>query len=518
MNIRLVSVLVFVVFLSGMFIPACFAADSCGVTKTDVIKSIIAHITQKSDISRGQVMALIKAYLGSADCGSNDVRQAKEKANVIDNDVIPRCSDGTLFAHCSSKNKPKYCYSGSLVDRCDMCCESGRCGPDGGCEVLQDADGDAACTGSDKPRCCAIGSRSEGWYQDGKLIKWDNCGGCYAVCKLIGSRSEGWYSSCDNELIQYDQCGISCRDENYPCSIEDIPCCSGLKSSALFGDPNGDCSIVANCGTICIPCGNRVCDANEGICNCPEDCKEDTQECHVHTNPSWIDNGVHTVKIVQLGCTRSGCAEGSANATEALVEIREGIHCGEQFWVWIDNMMSRNVPVVGVCYMAEIFTEMYGPNCGHVIRYLVTETDCPECAGHDVTGHGDPCVSDVECNSPLVCKTSGRYDGSQGGHAEKYCCYADECASVISGPCVAVGGTDIRDAPYPHMVLSCVLNSQMPVAEYIVDCEETFGAGYWCGTYAGWNGQCHAGGDMKELSTPGCSLDIPDAQYCIKCA
>ncbi len=491
MNLKVVSMLVLVVFLLGMFIPACFAADSCGVTKTDVIKSIIAHITQKSDISRGQVMALIKAYLGSADCGSDDVRQAKEKANVIDNNVIPKCSDGTLFAHCSA-DKPKYCYSGSLVDRCDMCCESGRCGPDGRCEVSQDTDDnddDAACTGSDKPRCCAIGSRSEGWYQDGKLIKWDNCKGCYAVCKLIGTRSEGWYSSCDNKLIQYDQCGeLTCKD--------------------LCGD--GVCQEVV-CQTDGCPCA-------ETPENCPEDCKEDTQECHTHTNPSWIDNGVHRVKIIQSGCTKVGCAEGNGNATEALVEIREGIHCGEQFWVWIDNMMSRNVPVVGVCYMAEIFTEMYGPDCGHVIRYLVTETDCPECTGHDVTGRGDPCVSDVECNSPLVCKTSGRYDGSQGGHAEKYCCYADECASVISGPCVAVGGTDIRYYDSLSTTLRCVFNDETYRAEYVVDCDETYGDGYWCGTYADWNGQCHAGGDMKELSTSGCSLDIPDAQYCIKCA
>jgi hypothetical protein len=44
-----------------------------------------------------------------------------------------------------------------------------------------------------------------------ELIRWDNCDGCYAVCKAIGTRSEGWYVSgnCDSglNLIKYDNCG-----------------------------------------------------------------------------------------------------------------------------------------------------------------------------------------------------------------------------------------------------------------------------------------------------------------------
>lgn len=489
-SLKVVSVLVFVVFLSGMFIPACFAADSCGVTKTDVIKSIIAHITQKSDISRGQVMVLIKAYLGSANCGSNDVRQAKEKANVIDNNVIPKCSDGTLFAHCSVRDRPKYCYSGRLVDRCDLCCESGRCGPDGKCE-----------TQTRKVDCeQAYGS---GFFC-GTYADWK--GQCHAT----GQIKDLSYEKCSDTIDGAQYC-IKCENP------QDIIDCKSRYGKDYWCSTYDEWKLECKGSGQAVDLGDAKCyDSGSALNDFCSTCI--SSDCHTHTNPSWIDNGVHRVKIVQLGCTRSGCAEGSGNATEVLVETREGIHCGEQFWVWIDNIMSRNVPVVGVCYMTEIFTEMYGPNCGYVIRYLVTETDCPECTGHDVTGRGDPCVSDVECNPPLVCKTSGRYDGSQVGHVEKYCCYADECASVISGPCVAVGGTDIRDAPYPHMALSCVLNSQVPVAEYIVDCEKTFGVGYWCGTYADWNGQCHADGDMKELSTPGCSLDIPDAQYCIKCA
>jgi len=295
MNLKVVSMLVLVVFLSGMFVPVSFA-DDCGVTKTDIIKSIIAHITQKSDITREQVIHLIKAYLGSADCDSNDVREAKEKADNIDSNVIPRCSDGTLFAHCSVKNKPKYCYSGRLVNRCDLCCESGRCGPDGRCEGSEDDD---ACTGSDKPRCCAIGSRSEGWYQDGRLIKWDNCDGCYAVCKAVGSRSEGWYSSCGNELIKYDKC--------------EEPVCEDL-----CGD--GICQKVV-CQGIGCPCA-------ETPENCPEDCCVDGDGvCREGCTPENDDECSKTETI---------CTDGIDNDGDGLIDNEDG-DCWSKEPVFIED-------------------------------------------------------------------------------------------------------------------------------------------------------------------------------------
>ena len=62
----------------------------------------------------------------------------------------------------------------------------------------------------DKPYCGAVGSDNEGWYDNtGNLIKLDNCQGCLADCDSIGLRSEGWYSSCDGELIKYDNCADS---------------------------------------------------------------------------------------------------------------------------------------------------------------------------------------------------------------------------------------------------------------------------------------------------------------------
>ena len=42
--------------------------------------------------------------------------------------------------------------------------------------------------------------------------------------------------------------------------------------------------------------------------------------------------------------------------------------------------MTPNMPDIGSCYEAEIFTTMYGAKCGHVIRYLFNRIDpCPTC-------------------------------------------------------------------------------------------------------------------------------------------
>ncbi len=79
---------------------------------------------------------------------------------------------------------------------------------------------DGACIKGKEPYCSAIGSRSECWYQYDSLIKYDNCDGCFAVCKYVGAQ-EGWYSSCNSALVRYEKCQeeVNCTDsdggENY---------------------------------------------------------------------------------------------------------------------------------------------------------------------------------------------------------------------------------------------------------------------------------------------------------------
>lgn len=76
-----------------------------------------------------------------------------------------------------------------------------------------------------KPVCAKIGTISEGWYVDGKLIKLDTCA-CKAVCQ-IEDRVEGYYSSCTGNLIQRADCSerditVPVPEKSKPTSISNI--------------------------------------------------------------------------------------------------------------------------------------------------------------------------------------------------------------------------------------------------------------------------------------------------------
>ncbi len=92
-----------------------------------------------------------------------------------------------------------------------------------------------------RPVCSAIGSRSEGWYRDGQLIKtylggsaWQMCETKGIECSAIGSRSEGWYTfeKSNRKFIQTVQ---SCNDLN------NIPQCGaiGTRSEGWYFPQNG---------------------------------------------------------------------------------------------------------------------------------------------------------------------------------------------------------------------------------------------------------------------------------------
>jgi hypothetical protein len=75
-------------------------------------------------------------------------------------------------------------------------------------------------------------------------------------------------------LIALLGCVEQCRGADSECTPQDIPCCSGLSAVPLaIIEEDGTC-IAALCGTICVPCGNGVCDERENKCNCPTDCLE----------------------------------------------------------------------------------------------------------------------------------------------------------------------------------------------------------------------------------------------------
>jgi len=104
-----------------------------------------------------------------------------------------------------------------------------------------------------------------------------------------------------------------------------------------------------------------------------------------HSDPSWTTGSIEFY-VVSEGCTQSGCGESGGSATEYLIELRDGADCGEQAWVWLDNVMNSamgTTPVTGHCYTGEIYstTSMY-PTCTDplVMRYVLAEVSpCNEC-------------------------------------------------------------------------------------------------------------------------------------------
>ena len=58
-------------------------------------------------------------------------------------------------------------------------------------------------------------------------------------------------------------------------------CCEGLQSASImeivYSDHRGYCSPLDG-ASVCINCGNSICDEGENICNCNEDCAEERNE------------------------------------------------------------------------------------------------------------------------------------------------------------------------------------------------------------------------------------------------
>jgi eight-cysteine-cluster-containing protein len=94
---------------------------------------------------------------------------------------------------------------------------------------------------------------------------------------------------------------IQCRGQSHECSIENIPCCQGLSAIPLAVIEDGECK-VALCGTVCLPCGNGVCDEGEYSCNCSDDCQEE-EFCGWSTEEPCSDNS----DCLEEGCSGQVC-------------------------------------------------------------------------------------------------------------------------------------------------------------------------------------------------------------------
>jgi len=142
-------------------------------------------------------------------------------------------------------------------------------------EICNDSK-DNDCDGSTDEGCSVCDDHYEAKCHDGDLYWYDSCG-------TKEDKKEDCEHGCeDGVCIAEPQ--TECRDEDYECTIEDIPCCDGLVEIALaeYDETEGMC-IAANCGQVCRPCGNGICDDNENQCSCPEDCSEWQNKSYLET-------------------------------------------------------------------------------------------------------------------------------------------------------------------------------------------------------------------------------------------
>ncbi len=125
--------------------------------------------------------------------------------------------------------------------------------------------------------------------------------------------------NCDTETENAFNCQLDCqsecRDETYTCTPEDIPCCEGLEESTASFLDEGIC-MTPTCGTICLPCGDDVCDEElgENRCNCL-DCGECSEEGEEAMPPYACCDGLELVE---------DCPEGE----ECAVSVKYCVDCG----------------------------------------------------------------------------------------------------------------------------------------------------------------------------------------------
>ncbi|MBD3299806.1 MAG: hypothetical protein GF347_00460 [Candidatus Moranbacteria bacterium] len=87
-------------------------------------------------------------------------------------------------------------------------------------------------------------------------------------------------------------------------------CCEGLKPMKGYGynHETGECEKMTGPFMPCMPCGDGVCefDANENICNCPQDCKKALKDCAQLNEPIWTKDS----NIVIYSWFPEKCCEG----------------------------------------------------------------------------------------------------------------------------------------------------------------------------------------------------------------
>jgi C1A family cysteine protease len=224
--------------------------------------------------------------------------QDDEDGNGLADCADPACPYET---YCN-ENKTMLCNQNQeCVDACTGLgqVEMYRCDDYIVCDMDSYPLGDAQCQRDGSNVCCLRTSPPACEDLGGTCTEF-NCG-----TPLNGECYEG------GECCQTDSI---CRDENSACSVSSASCCDGLTAVSDASLVNGQC-LFLQCGTICLPCGNGVCDSGENSCNCPGDCG----------NIASIDRRIVKESPVRVGVGDFGAepVEGSAPNVGGGVRSRE---------------------------------------------------------------------------------------------------------------------------------------------------------------------------------------------------
>jgi len=123
--------LIIIAFSTIMLICSVLACPSESEFEFQLKKGLFHYLSnpEQSQLTIYEVKDLIAFYLSVDDVGTvacNEIIGAAsglavsailEKAKTIPREVIPTCTDGTLYGECSN-TKPKFCYSGLLKFMC----------------------------------------------------------------------------------------------------------------------------------------------------------------------------------------------------------------------------------------------------------------------------------------------------------------------------------------------------------------------------------------------------------------
>ena len=122
-----------------MFASASYA-QICEVDRVKEVlrKNLYLYLTSSSSpLTLSEAKDLLVFYLNigpnliSVDCSGTGPLSGRIIYDIVNNgenavDIIPACSDGTKYGKCGA-TKPKYCYGGSLINKCNSCgCPSGK--------------------------------------------------------------------------------------------------------------------------------------------------------------------------------------------------------------------------------------------------------------------------------------------------------------------------------------------------------------------------------------------------------